>query len=103
MLASTWNVAKTTSPSQRYSGSQDGALLLLRLPPHAPERRAVEGESGVTIDDISRPGDERSFGEACGVAACRLCCCWCRGDVGNAMGYRSLSVAIVIRASLHFV
>ena len=88
MLASTWNVAKTTSPSHRYRGSQEGALLLLLLLLPAAERRAEEGESA-----INRLGDERSFGsEACGVA-CRLC--WCRGDVGDAMGaferYRWLS------------
>ena len=59
--------------------------------PAAAERRAEEGESAAINDDRSLEGEA-----ACGVVACcRTCCCWCRGDVGDAMGalerYRRLS------------
>lgn len=106
MLASTWNVAKTTSPSQRYSGSQEGALPPLL--PAGAERRAEEGESAA----INRLGDDLSLKgeEACGVVACRPLC-WCRGDVGDAMGtlerYRLLSefgpLPIFLAESLDFI
>ena len=99
LLASTWKVAKTTSPSQRYSGSQEGALPPPPLP--AAERRAEEEEGESAI--VNLLGDERSFGEACGVA-CRLR--WCRGDVGDvgdAMeAFRALSAAIGMQAAVHF-
>ena len=62
MLASTLSVAKTTSPSQRYSGSQEGALLeLLPVAAAAAAAERREGES-VAIDD-NDDDDNCGFGE----------------------------------------
>lgn len=76
------------------------------LPPVAAERLA-EGESVVAVKLVNRLGDERSFGEARGVAvvACRLF--WCpRGDVGggnmlSALGEVGLLVDVGIQAVVH--